>query len=80
MPFENEHSLTLKEALRDVKCNKERLSIAIIIGPEGGFNETEVDLLKQYKNVYIVTLGGRILRTETAGPATIAMLSYEFEM
>ena len=55
-------------------------NIAIIIGPEGGFSEEEVNTLSEYKNVYTVTLGPRILRTETAGLATLAMLMYEFEL
>ena len=80
LPFENEENLSIKEAIRGLKCNKERLNIAIIIGPEGGFEEREINMVQHLDNVKIVTLGGRILRTETAGPASIAMLSYEFEL
>ncbi len=80
LPFENEKNYSLKEALKRFNCDKDRKSIAIIIGPEGGFSDIEVDMLKNLPNVEVVTLGGRVLRTETAGPATIAMISYEFEM
>lgn len=48
-------------------------TVGIWIGPEGGFDESEVDSAAGAK---IVTLGKRILRTETAGPAILAALSY----
>lgn len=53
--------------------------IAIIIGPEGGFSTKEVDKLRSI-GIRPVSLGKSILRTETAGPATLAMLMYEFEL
>lgn len=53
--------------------------IAIIIGPEGGFSTKEVDKLRPI-GIRPVSLGKSILRTETAGPATLAMLMYEFEL
>lgn len=53
--------------------------IAVIIGPEGGFSTKEVDKLKSL-GIRPVSLGKSILRTETAGPATLAMLMYEFEL
>lgn len=53
--------------------------IAVIIGPEGGFSKKEVDKLKSL-GIRPVSLGKSILRTETAGPATLAMLMYEFEL
>lgn len=81
LPYENEKSVTLKKAISEIKSNNiDVKSIAIIIGPEGGFSEEEVNTLSSYKNVYTVSLGPRILRTETAGVATIAMLMYEFEL
>lgn len=46
--------------------------IYALIGPEGGFSETEKELIKSYKNVVSINLGETILRTETA---TIAVLS-----
>jgi 16S rRNA (uracil1498-N3)-methyltransferase len=47
--------------------------IAIVVGPEGGFNEREIEAL-QAAGVQPVSLGPRVLRTETAGPAAIAVL------
>ena len=50
--------------------------INIIIGPEGGFDETEVDTARK-NGLVTVTLGARILRTETASPAVCAAIMYE---
>ena len=41
-------------------------TVGILVGPEGGFEEDEINRLKE-NGAYIVTLGSRILRTETAG-------------
>lgn len=48
-------------------------SIAILIGPEGGFTDDEMELARQH-GITAVSLGPRVLRTETAGPAAIAVL------
>lgn len=48
-------------------------SIAIFIGPEGGFDQTEIDLATS-EGFEIITLGKRILRTETAGMVVISVL------
>lgn len=53
-------------------------SIAVFIGPEGGFDEQEVDLAKSVGTVP-VTLGRRILRTETAGMTVLSILMYLLE-
>lgn len=49
--------------------------IAVFIGPEGGFEETEIELAKS-SGVEPVTLGRRILRTETAGFTVLAWIGY----
>jgi 16S rRNA (uracil1498-N3)-methyltransferase len=48
-------------------------SVSILVGPEGGFSSKELDDVRA-KGVMAVSLGPRILRTETAGPAAIAVL------
>jgi len=48
----------------------------IIVGPEGGFSEVEADLALSWGAVP-VTLGPRILRTETAGLAALTIVLYE---
>ena len=58
--------------------SKDYKKIAVIIGPEGGFSDEEVNLLVN-EDVVPVTLGARILRTETAGIATIFNILYEIE-
>ena len=52
--------------------------ISVFIGPEGGFEETEVEYAKE-NGVVPVSLGKRILRTETAGFTTLSVLMYEIE-
>ncbi|NLB80232.1 MAG: 16S rRNA (uracil(1498)-N(3))-methyltransferase [Clostridiaceae bacterium] len=64
-----------KTGLKDVIGNGEFSQIAILIGPEGGFEPAEV-LFAQQNNIHIVTLGKRILRTETAAAAVIPIIMY----
>ena len=54
-------------------------NIGIIIGAEGGIDDTEIEEFKKLKNTKIVTLGNRILRAETAGPTILSILNYELE-
>ncbi|GAA0789027.1 16S rRNA (uracil(1498)-N(3))-methyltransferase [Hathewaya limosa] len=75
VPYENAENHGLKYVLTQV--NKENIKkVAIIIGPEGGFEEEEIENLKD-KGCYIITLGPRILRTETAGFTAVSLVSYE---
>ena len=78
LAFENEENNTLKEELLKIKSTKEEISIAIIIGPEGGIEDREVKLLED-SGAKIVTLGKRILRTETAALAMASIIMYELE-
>lgn len=64
------------KSLRQVLKENKYSNVNIIIGPEGGFSETEVDYLAE-KGASIVHLGNRILRTETASIALLAMVQYE---
>jgi len=48
-------------------------AVQLLVGPEGGFEDQELELL-QRSGVQAVSLGPRILRTETAGPAALAIL------
>lgn len=75
VPYENQENFGIRTMLREI--NKTGIkSIAVIIGPEGGFEEEEIIKLKSV-GAYIVTLGPRILRTETAGLVTASILMYE---
>ena len=57
---------------------REGQKIAIFIGPEGGFDETEIAMASEV-GVEPITLGKRILRTETAGMTVLAWLMYHLE-
>ena len=52
--------------------------IAVFIGPEGGFDLDELELAKE-AGCEIITLGKRILRTETAGMMLLSVLMYHLE-
>ena len=57
---------------------KENTKVAIFIGPEGGFCETEIEYALE-KNVTPISLGKRILRTETAGLAILSVIMFNVE-
>lgn len=69
--YENEDNHTLVDSINKLNINTN--NIAIVIGPEGGFSDKEITLLKE-SGADIVSLGKRILRTETAAIATCAVI------
>ena len=85
VPYECERGM---EATRDVVKNiKKGQSIAIFIGPEGGFSPEEIEGIcptnkgegfssELEEKSHRISLGRRILRTETAGLATLSMLIF----
>ena len=76
IPYEKAEGI---EKTREIIAGlKGRKSIGIFIGPEGGFDETEVEAAMA-ANVLPVPLAKRILRTETAGLAMLSILMFEFE-
>lgn len=69
-----------EKALNELLMRKPRpQSVAILIGPEGGFDGDEIQKLKEH-GVYSVELGPRILRTETAGMVLLSMMMYQWEL
>jgi len=72
--YEDEKKQGLHTQLKALDRTK---PIAIVIGPEGGFEVDEIQLLRD-RGAAIVGLGPRILRTETASLAFIAILQYEY--
>ena len=92
--YENEEHNKLKDELQKLKQklksnssnnsskdNTEdtlQYNIAIVIGPEGGIAEKEIEMLAE-KNARFVSLGKRILRTETAGMTVLSILMYQLE-
>ncbi|MBO4458067.1 MAG: 16S rRNA (uracil(1498)-N(3))-methyltransferase [Butyrivibrio sp.] len=76
IPYElAEHIDETKKIIEGIKPGE---SIAVFIGPEGGFSEEEVTLAKE-AGIVPITLGKRILRTETAGFTIISWLMYHLE-
>ncbi len=77
--YEKEKENKLRYELEKIKlANNRNWKIAILIGPEGGIDETEIEELKK-ENVKIVTLGNRILRTETVAFSLLSIIMYELE-
>ncbi len=74
IPYENETERGIKQFATAFKGD----SVAVFIGPEGGFSPKEIELAVK-DGLTSVTLGKRILRTETAGLVTGAILLYELE-
>jgi len=76
LAYEDEKHEKIRELITNIKQVSRK--IAIIIGPEGGFEKEEIDYLLKNKKVKSISLGDRILRTETAGLVVTAILKYEF--
>ncbi|MCR5255730.1 MAG: 16S rRNA (uracil(1498)-N(3))-methyltransferase [Acetatifactor sp.] len=64
-----------KEILGSIKSGRD---VAIFIGPEGGFDESEIEKALS-KGIEPITLGKRILRTETAGMTILSIIMYLLE-
>ena len=77
--YEKEKNNTIKDVLKEIKKKNKPAKIAIIIGPEGGISDREIQLLENM-DAKIVTIGKRILRTETVALAISSMIVYEFEL
>ena len=69
----------MEETKAVIKAMKSGQSVGIFIGPEGGFEQEEVEEAVM-QGAKPVTLGRRILRTETAGMAMLSILMFELEM
>ena len=75
VPYENEHGMSgTKAAMEQIEKGE---SVAVFIGPEGGFAPEEIEMVRD--EMQLISLGRRILRTETAGIATLAILGYQLE-
>ena len=76
VPYESAENMEYTR--QTLSAVKEGESVGFFIGPEGGFAPAEIEKLKA-AGAKIVTLGPRILRTETAGPAVLAMVTLLWE-
>lgn len=73
LPYENEKQLNLGQMLEEeIKQNTKK--IGILVGPEGGFSIDEINKLKEFNNVKLVSLSKTILRSDTASFYTISIL------
>jgi len=76
MAYEKEKDVLLKDVLKNI--NADTCKIAVIIGPEGGIDDSEAEKLVE-NGARSVSLGKRILRTETAPIVVAANIMYELE-
>ena len=76
VPYELQEGMKATEAV--ISKIEPGQSVGIFIGPEGGFDESEIEQAKEAGAIPI-TLGKRILRTETAGLTTLSILMYHLE-
>ena len=79
--YENEKQNSIKEQLKNIKdsINKSKqIKIGVVIGPEGGMDEKDIQLLEE-SGAKVITLGKRILRTETVALNVLSIIMYELE-
>lgn len=77
IPYENEKGMERAREL--IKELKDKKSIGIFIGPEGGISEDELELAIN-AGAKPISLGNRILRTETAGLALVSVIAFEIDV
>lgn len=76
VPYEQSEGIHDSYEIMEKACEQKK--IGIFIGPEGGFDDEEIDWIKK-EGMKPVTLGKRILRTETAGLCVLSVLMYKLE-
>jgi 16S rRNA (uracil1498-N3)-methyltransferase len=74
--WEDEKECSIKQFFEENNVAAQA-SILLIIGPEGGFSEAEANKFRDEMDAQIITLGPRILRTETAGITALTAILYE---
>ena len=77
--YENEAVQTIKDVLKTLHSDKSVTDVLICIGPEGGYQEKEINAIIKYGGKS-VSLGNTILRAETAAIGSLAMIQYELEL
>lgn len=75
LPYENERGM--EHTRQVVSSLKREGSLGVFIGPEGGFDKKEIEAVRQ--DAELLSLGNRILRTETAGMTMLSILLYHLE-
>ena len=76
VPYENERGMrATAEALAAIRAGE---SLSVMIGPEGGFAQEEIEAVRE--RMQVISLGKRILRTDTAAIAVLSMLMLHMEM
>ena len=76
IPYELQNGIQVSRQIVDEACAKE--SVGIFIGPEGGLEKDEVDRAVAI-GAEPITLGKRILRTETAGMALLSIMMFQLQ-
>ena len=76
--YEKEKENFLKAELKKLTNIKDNIKIGVVIGPEGGIDEEEIQKFKE-NGAKIITLGNRILRTETVALNILSIIMYELE-
>lgn len=71
---EGEQTQNPLDALEDLSAATNTATLAVLIGPEGGFSESEREMLRSRKNVIPIPLGPRVLRADTAAVAAMAVI------
>ena len=78
IPYELSDSDGMEKTRKIIRDIKPGMDVAVFIGPEGGFTDNEIKAAES-EGIVPVTLGRRILRTETAGLVVLSWLVYELE-
>ena len=78
LAYELEENNYIKNELLKIKNTKENYKVAVIIGPEGGIEKEEVEVLEN-AGAKVISLGKRILRTETVALQVSSIIMYELE-
>lgn len=65
--------------LKELDIMNDQMKILLLIGPEGGFSEHEIQRFESLDNVHLVSLGKNILRAETAAVSAVAMARMKLE-
>ena len=73
VPYENAEGMDYTRKLLNTASEYDEIDI--FIGPEGGFSDKEIELARD-KGAFIISLGNRILRTETAGMTILSILGF----